>query len=311
MNDGIIGIDISKDHLDAHALATGEDRRFDNTTAGIDALRDWIGADAAKIVYEPTGPYHRALEAVLAQAGLPLVKVNPRSARRFAEACGQLAKTDRIDARMLARMGAALDLEPRAVADETLNRLKELSVARNALVKDRTAARNRAHRLTISLLRQQAAQRLKQIERQIRAVDTAIAATIDASPELRRKRAILLSIPGVAETTAAAMLVEMPELGALTAKQAASLAGLAPVTRQSGRWTGKACIRGGRATLRQALYMPALVATRFNEDLAAKYQALIKAGKPPKLAITAIMRKLLIRANALLRDNRNWTENPA
>ncbi len=311
MTKAIIGIDISKDHLDAHALTTREDRRFANTAAGIAALLLWIGGDAEKVVYEPTGPYHRSMEAALSNAGLPLVKVNPRNARRFAEACGQMAKTDRIDARMLARMGQALELEARPVADETLNRLKELSVARTALVKDRTAARNRAHRITIPLLRRQAAQRLAQIERQIKAVDAAIRKTIETSSDLRRKRAILLSIPGVAEATAVAMLVEMPELGALTARQAASLAGLAPVARQSGRWSGKACIRGGRAALRQALYMPALVAARFNDDLTAKYQTLIAAGKPPKIAITAIMRKLIIRANALVRDDRLWNENLA
>jgi transposase len=264
-----------------------------------------------RVVFEPTGPYHRAFERVLGAADLPYAKVNPRQARRFAEAIGSLAKTDRLDAAMLARMGAMLELQTRPPRGETLLALKELHVAREALVKDRTAAKNRGKVLTASLLKRQNTQRLEQIERQMAAIEAALREQIQADPDLAQRFAILISIPGVSDLTAFALLIEMPELGALEAGQAASLAGLAPVARQSGRWTGHAFIRGGRATLRQAVYMPALVATRFNPDMKKTYRALIAAGKPAKLAITAVMRKLIVLANALLKANRTWSRKVA
>jgi len=159
--------------------------------------------------------------------------------------------------------------------------------------------------------KQQNAARLKQIDTQIKALDKAITALIKSDEDLGRRHDIIVSIPGLSSITAFALLIEMPELGQLDEKAAASLAGLAPVSKQSGRWTGRASIVGGRAIVRQALYMPALVAARFNPDLKTKYQSLIKAGKPPKIAITAIMRKLIILANALLRKNAKWTEKLA
>jgi len=302
-----IGIDISKETLDVHRMSDGASRRFSNDKAGHKALIVWIGGDRRAVVFEPTGPYHRAFEHALAKAGLPLVKVNPRQARRFAEATGKLAKTDRLDAALLARMGALLAIEPRPARSKALAELKELHIAREALVKDRTAAKNRAKIRTLALLKRQNAQRLDQIERQIAAIDAAILAFIEANAELAKRFAILTSIPGVSQITAFALLIEMPELGTLEARQAASLAGLAPVARQSGRWTGRAFIRGGRASVRQALYMPALVAARFNPELKAKYTQLVKAGKPAKLALTALMRKLIVLANALLRARRTWT----
>ncbi len=210
---------------------------------------------------------------------------------------------------MLARMGAALALEPQPVKSEILHELNDLQVARRALVKDRTAAKNRAKALRLPLLKRQNAARLKRIEADLAQIDGAITAMIMAEPELGARHEILISIAGISGVTAAAMITLMPELGALDQKQAASLAGLAPVTRQSGNWRGKAFIQGGRTALREALYMPALVACRFNPDLKAKYIQLIAAGKPPKVAIVAIMRKLLILANALIRDNRKWTPN--
>ena len=302
-----IGIDISKETLDVHRMSDGASRRFSNDKAGHKALIVWIGGDAARVVFEPTGPYHRAFEHALAKAGLPLVKVNPRQARRFAEATGKLAKTDRLDAALLARMGALLAIEPRPARSKALAELKELHIAREALVKDRTAAKNRAKIRTLALLKRQNAQRLDQIERQIAAIDAAILAFIEADAELANRFAILTSIPGVSRITAFALLIEMPKLGTLEGRQAASLAGLAPVARQSGRWTGRAFIRGGRASVRQALYMPALIAARFNPELKAKYTQLVKAGKPAKLALTALMRKLIVLANALLRARRTWT----
>lgn len=305
-----IGVDISKDHLDAHRMSDGASRRFTNDRVGHKALISWLGAPGPRMVYEPTGPYHRALERRLAAEGFALVKVNPRQARRFAEATGKLAKTDRLDAAMLARMGALLDLEPRPVRSPILNDLKDLHMAREALVKNRTAAKNRAKNLTLPILRRHNAEQFRQIERQIAAIETEIMALIKADPDLVHRFAILVSIPGISDITAFALLIDMPELGTLENGQAASLAGLAPVARQSGQWTGRAFIRGGRANVRQALYMPALVAMRFNPNLKAKYQQLKAAGKASKVAITAIMRKLIVLANALVRDGRKWTPSP-
>lgn len=311
MTDITIGVDISKDALDVHRLTDGARRRFANDDAGHSALIAWAGKAIRRVVFEPTGPYHRAFERALTTRGVPFVKVNPRQARRFAEATGKLAKTDRLDAALLARMGNVLALEPRAGRQEGLMELKELLVAREALVKDRTAAKNRGKRLTLPLLKRQNLERLKQIDRQLDALDAEMKARVDATPELAQRCAILTSIPGIGFLTAYALLIEMPELGSLESGQSASLAGLAPITKQSGQWRGRSFIQAGRATVRTALYMPALVATRFNPDLKAKYQQLTQAGKPAKLAITAIMRKLIVLANALLKKGRPWQENPA
>lgn len=306
MTETNIGIDISKDHLDVHRLPGDERRRFDNSKAGHKALIRWIGDTPARVVYEPTGYYHRALERALAAAGMPIAKVNPRQARRFAEATGNIAKTDALDAAMLTRMGAVLSLEARPVPSGIINDLRDLRTARNALIKDQVAAQTRAKAITLPLLKRQNAARLKQIEAQREAVDAEINALIQGDPDLAQRFAILCSIPGIAEVSAAMLLIEMPELGSLDEKQVAALAGLAPIARQSGNWKGKSFIRGGRQQVRQGLYMPALVAIRFNADLKAKYEQLIKAGKAPKQAITAVMRKLIILANALLKKGRQW-----
>ena len=263
------------------------------------------------MVFEPTGAYHRALERSLASAGLPLAKINPRHARRFAEALGQLAKTDRLDAALLARFGALLEPPTRPVLSPTLEAMKELLVARQALMKDRTAALNRQKIVRSPLLRRHLDQRLRQIARQLAAVDAQLQSLCLADAALAPRLAILMSIPGIAQATALSLLVEMPELGSLDQSQAASLAGVAPMARDSGTSCGRRTIRGGRAHVRQALFMPALVAARFNPDLKAKYQALLAAGKPAKVALTAIMRKLIILANALLRDQRNWSPKSA
>src|SRR5271166_5251902 len=175
MKNDTIGVDVSKDHLDAYRLADGASRRFANDKGGHKAFIKWFAeAPANRVVFEPTGPYHRAFERALGAAGVPLAKVNPRQARRFAEATGKLAKTDRLDAAMLARMGALLELEARPARSNALLELKELHIAREALVKDRTAAKNRAKVLTLSLLKRQNARRLEQIERQIATIEAAI-----------------------------------------------------------------------------------------------------------------------------------------
>jgi len=305
----VAGIDISKDHLDAATHPGGETRRFTNDRTGHTALLRWLERnDVQQVVFEATGPYHRTLERRLAVAGRPFAKINPRQARRFAEATGTLAKTDRIDAIGLARFAAVLQPECRPLRSETLDQLAELVAARRMLVRDRTATTNRAKTLTLDLLKRQAAVRLKQIARQLDALDAQARALVVADPLLARRLVVLTSIPGLGEITAIALIADMPELGQMDAKHAASLAGLAPVARQSGTWRGKSFIRGGRAHLRQALYMPALVAARFNPDLKARFNAMTAAGKPAKVAITALMRRLIVLANALLRDDRTWTQ---
>ena len=305
-----VGVDISKDTLRVQLYPDGSARGFANHPAGFEALIGWLGnVTVARIVFEPTGAYHSRFERRLAAAGFALAKVNPRQARRFAEAIGRQAKTDAVDAAMLARFGALIEPPARAIASDTVQHMRELQVARQALVKDRVAALNRQQTYQSALLKRHAAERLRQIARQIRAIDTALRQLIKADPALQRRCAILCSIPGVGELTAIALLVEMPELGQLTNSCAASLAGLAPVACDSGQHRGKRRIRGGRAMLRQALYMPALVAARFNPDLQAKYAALLTAGKPAKVALTAIMRKLLVLANTLLREGREWSRH--
>lgn len=307
-----LGVDISKDTLEAHLHPAGQGRRFANTAAGCGQLIGWLaGIELACVAFEATGAYHHLFERSLSAAGLPLAKINPRRARRFAEAIGSLAKTDAVDAAMLARFAALIEPPVRSRLDDRLDQLKELHAAREALIKDRTATLNRGYIRRSALLKRQTAQRLAQIDRQIAAIDLERRRILAADPALKARLDILVSIPGVGETTALALLVEMPELGSLEPRCAASLAGLAPVARDFGTYAGKRFIRGGRASLRRAIYMPALAAVRCNPDLKAKYKALRAAGKPPKLAITAVMRKLIILANALLRDQRAWTPNSA
>jgi transposase len=305
-----IGIDISKATLDAHAHPAGTDRQFANTAKGHKALIAWLAKwRVERIAYEATATYHRALEAALAD--WPCVKINPERARRFAQATGTLAKTDRIDATMLARMAAILQPPVRPAKSRQQVQLAELINARDGLVRDRTALKNREKNLTIAILKRQCKQRLDQIARHIAALDAEIARIIAADPALARRHQILTSIDGVGTLTANQLIATMPELGSLENKQAASLSGLAPVARQSGQWKGKSFIRGGRANVRQALYMPALVAARFNPDLKAKYKQLIALGKPAKVAITAVMRKLIVTANALLKADRLWVKSLA
>ncbi|MBW6507651.1 MAG: transposase [Rhodobacteraceae bacterium] len=311
MTEHTIGVDISKSHLDVFRLEDGATQRFENSAAGFRALVKWLGgSQVARIVFEPTGPYHKAFEAAFADRH-PLAKVNPLQARRFAQAYGTRAKTDAVDARMLARMGAAFDLEPQAPSSKEARALRDLHVARAGLIKDRTRLRNRVQTQDLTILKRQTKARLVQLERQIGELDAEIATMIAAQESTARIREILCSMPGIGATTAAAMLTLLPEIGTLERKQVASLTGLAPVTRQSGQWQGQSFITGGRKPLRDALYMPALAAIRFNPDLKAKYGHLRAAGKPAKVAIVAVMRKLIETANALVKADRKWAPKTA
>jgi len=307
-----IGVDISKAHIDAHLLPGGKAGQFTNDPCGFRELIKWISkGEIERIVFEPTGAYHRGFEDALSAAGLPLARVNPLQARRFAQACGTRAKTDKVDAGVLAHMGAALRPGICIVPSKMMRDLKALQIARQALIKDRTAAKNRAKSITVAMLKRQNAKRLRQITYDLEAIEEAMLVLIKSDRKTARSFDILISIPGISKITAAALLVEIPELGALRPKAAASLAGLAPFSRESGKWKGKRFISGGRKFLREALYMPALVACNFNPDMKAKYEQLKKSGKPPKVAITAIMRKLIILANTLIKNDRKWQEKMA
>jgi transposase len=209
---------------------------------------------------------------------------------------------------MLARMGHELGLEPKPILSQAIDDMKELSVARRALVKDRTAATNRQHVRTSPLLLRQSNARLDHINKQIKEIDLAIAAIMATQPDLKEKEKILLSIPGIGPATVRAFLIDMPELGTIENAQAACLVGLAPFACDSGSVKGKRRIIGGRAHVRSSLYMPAMNAIRHNPDLTAKYAGLTQAGKPHKIAITAIMRKLVITANSCLAKNTCWVE---
>ena len=308
MTKAIIGVDLSKDHFDAHRLPDGAAARFGNDKRGYRAFRTWLkGWTTERIVFEASGPYSQAFHVALADAGLPLAMVNPRQARHFAKASGQLAKTDAVDAAMLARMGRALEPKLTPAPGKALQNLKELETARRGLIKERTAALNRSHSAGLPLLQRQLAKRIKLIETQLADIEKAMMDIVRHDQELARRFEILTSITGIGQTSALAILVNLPELGNLKAKPLAALAGLAPFARQSGQWKGSSKIRDGRSALRQALYLPAIVACRFNPDLAAKYRKMRAAGKLPKVAIVAVMRKLLLLANALIRDDRDWT----
>lgn len=310
MTDHIIGIDVSKETLDIFFLPESKQQKLSNDAQGLKRLLPFVFPDDTHVIFEPTGQYHKGLEAWLKHENITYTKVNPRQARRFAEAIGTQAKTDAVDARLLAKYGQTLEPTPTLPADEEILTLKDLHVARTALIKDRTAVRNRLHVARILLVQKQLKQRLAQIETHLKAITDLMKDIISSHAHLKQRYDILLSIPGLGDSSTLAMLCEMPELGALKSKQVASLAGLAPMSRQSGHWTGKACIKGGRRNVRQALYMPALVACRYNPDFKRKYEQLVQAGKPKKVAITAIMRKLILLANTLIKQDRKWVENP-
>jgi len=291
-----IGLDISKDKIDAAKFPTQEFQKFDNNAVGHKKLIRWMGIGVKCVVFEPTGSYHRQLERLLSQAQLPSIKVNPRQARYFAKAFGKLAKTDKVDALMLAQMGAHLPFERRELPTAAMQNLKELACARRSAVKDKVALKNRLHKTQLPLLKRQYKAMLRLIERQIEDIDKSIESLINQQPAMKQQFELLTSIPGIGKATAMTLLIEMPEIGRLNEKQVAALAGLAPITRQSGQWRGRSFIQGGRKTVRQALYMPALVAIQHCHKIKQKYQSLINNGKPPKVAITAIMRKMLIIA---------------
>lgn len=312
MTDIIIGVDISKDTLDVCRHPDQHHGQFSNDANGFRAFHAWLGKDdVERIVFEATGAYHQAFERAMHQRGLPLSKLNPRQVKWFRKAIGELAKTDSIDAALLARFGAALKPCMTSPPSPLMCDLKQLHNARLTLIKQRTMLKNQRKPNDLSLLQHQTKQHLKLIDKQLVEVEDAILERIQSHPTLAERFAILTSIPGIAKCAAFVLIIDMPELGTLDNQTAASLSGTAPRVCQSGQRKARSFVHGGRSNVRQALYMPALVATRFNPDMKLCYDRLIRAGKPPKVAIAAIMRKLVILANALLRDNRKWDQKTA
>lgn len=293
------GIDVSKAHLDVYLHPDGSSHRFNNTKSGWCALRKWLPAcNLQGVVYEATGSYHKGIERYLGEYGFPIARLDARRARRFAEALGVNAKTDPVDARVLAEFGAFLKPATRTLTDPALEQLKELVAARRGLVQQGTRIVNKSKTAMSPLLKRQLRQSAKQVKTQITQIDAECLEIAGTSPVLTQRLKILTSIPAIGKVTAMTLLAEMPELGNLNDKQAASLMGVAPIAHDSGALRGKRHIRGGRAPVRQAVYMAALVATRFNQDMKRKYDTLVGNGKPPKVALTAVMRKLIILANA-------------
>lgn len=302
-----VGIDVSKAQLDVCLWPDGKAQAFANDRRGLRELVRWLqGVRPEAVGFEASGGYERALLAALCEAGLPARRVNPARVRQFARAAGVLAKNDRVDAAMIARFCQALP-QREACHDPGLVALAELVTTRRQLSQERTRCTNQAEQAGQALVVRIARRRIKRLTAEIDLVEKEIRKLVAKHPVLAEKHQILLSVPGVGPVTAATLLALMPELGTMTGRQAAALVGVAPFDCESGAFKGKRRIAGGRKALRDALYMAALVASRKNERLTPFYQRLCKAGKPPKLAIVATMRKLVTTLNAMLRDNKTWT----
>lgn len=306
------GIDVCKDWLDVYLHPLGQTLRVANTPQGLKSLKRKIAAaPVALVVMEATAKYHRLAHRSLHDAGFAVAIVNPLRARLFAEAAGQLAKTDRLDARLLAMM--AQSLEPRALAPapQTLEELQELAHARASAVKQRTALMNQRGAAGGAFLQKALDRQIKHQEALIGCLEGEIERRIEAEPALRHRHEILLSIPGIGPAAALALLVGLPELGECSGKAASLLAGLAPLACDSGGSIGARRIKGGRAFVRTSLYFAAIAAARFNPQLAEVYKRLREAGKKAKVAITALMRKLVVLANTLITEDRQWKPNHA
>ena len=303
-----VGIDVCKDRLEVCLHPADRHLAVANSREGLRVLkRALAGGKVALIVMEATAKYHRLAQRTLAQAGFAVAVVNPLYARLFAKAAGALAKTDRVDARMLASMGAALEPQARPPAPAEIEALQELVRARRAATADLTGIRNRLGTAQTAVLRRELRRQVKTFEGMIARLEAEIDRRIAADPGLARRYRVLISIPGIGPVAAAVLLADLAELGTLSPKAAGALTGLAPIARDSGQTSGQRYIQGGRKTVRNALYMAALAAARHNPDLAVFYKRLRDNGKKPKVALTAVMRKLVILANTLLKEDRLWT----
>lgn len=302
------GIDVCKERLDIHLHPLGESFSVANDAAGQrHLLRRLVKAGVVLAVMEPTSTYHRACHRHLAAGGVAVALVNPLRSRLFAEACGELAKTDAIDARMLALLAERLEPGATAPPSPIEEELQELAHARSAAIADRTALSNRLETTGLAFLRRELARRINSLARHIERLEARIEALIASDPATARTAVIVRSIPGVGPVGVLAILAWLREIGRICGKQAAALAGLAPFARDSGPSQSRRSIRGGRAELRRCLYMAAIAASRYNPDLRRFYQHLRANGKPAKLALTAVARKLIVLANTLVAENRLWT----
>ena len=302
-----VGIDVSKDRLDVHVRPSGEAVAVARDGKGLEELVERLRAlSPTLIAVEATGGFETIVAATIGGAGLPLVVVNPAQIRHFAQALGKRAKTDPIDAAVIALFAEAVKPELRPLPDEAQRLLAELVSRRRQIIEMIVAEGQREKRAVNARVRKSIARHIRVLEKELPDIDEDIGTLVRGSPAWRDKEDLLKSFPGIGKILSRTILAELPELGTLTRREVASLVGLAPYTRQSGRWKGKSMIAGGRATARWALYIAALVASRHNPLLKAFYRRLLAAGKPKMLALIAVARKLLTTLNAMLRDNRKW-----
>jgi transposase len=307
-----VGLDVSKVEI---AIATWPEGEVWTSATTPDALEQLVtrlvGLHPELVVVEATGGYERAVVAAGVAAGLPIAIVNPRQVRAFAKAIGQIAKTDAIDARVLALFAARVRPAARPLPDADTQALAALTARRRQLQDMLVAERQRLERATAKPVCRDLRQHIRWLERRVDDVDADIDRTIERSPAWRVKDDLLQSMPGIGPTVARTLLAELPELGCLDRRAIAALVGVAPFNRDSGRWRGRRVVRGGRPSLRKALYMSALVAARHNPALRAFYQRLRHAGKPGKVALVAVMRKLLTILNAMMKHQLKWRDAAA
>ena len=302
-----VGIDVAKDRLDVHVRPTAETFAVARDGKGLEArVAALRGRDVALVVLEATGGLELTVAAALAGAGLPLAVVNPRQVRDFARATGRLAKTDALDAEAIARFAEAIRPEPRPLASEDAQALGELVARRRQLVEMIGMERNRSRQARARRVQRSLAATLKVLEAQLAALDRDIDGTVRGSPAWRAAEDLLTSVPGIGDLTARTLIAELPELGHLDRRRIAALVGVAPVNRDSGQWRGHRAIAGGRAAVRNTLFMATLSAIRWNPVIRDHYARLAEAGRPKKLAIIACLRHLLTILNAILRTKTPW-----
>jgi transposase len=315
MADGavVIGIDVSKDTVAVAVYPSGDQWTAATTAEGLEQLVAQLSPRApALIVLEATGGYEGPVAAACAAAGLPVAIVNPRQVRAFAQAIGRTAKTDAIDATVLALFGARVQPPARPPADEATQALAALIARRRQLLAMLGAERRRlAQAPPTGPITRDLRNHIRWLERRVQDVDDDLTTAVHASPLWRVQEDLLRSVPGIGPIVARTLLAELRELGQLDRRAVAALVGVAPFNRDSGRWRGQRTITGGRASVRRALYMAAVVAARYNPALRPFYQRLRTAGKPAKVALVAVMRKLLVILNAILRDQQPWRETHA
>lgn len=304
------GIDVGKNWLDAHIVPVDISLRVANSREGIRKLKRWLMRIKPDLVaVEATGKWHRPLCRSLHAGGIAVAIADPFRVRMFAKAQGVLAKTDRVDAAVLARFAAVMTPEVRSPASLTIEELQELITARDRAVAEQTSLKNQRSAAECSFLKRQFERRIARLRTDIAAIENECLTRIKSDPVLLRRHAILCSLPGIGERIAAILVASMRELGGLNAKQAASLAGLAPIANDSGQHTGARRVRGGRPMIRKMLYLAALSASRHNPALLLFYRRLTQS-KPPKVALVAVARKLLLLANTLIAEDRLWQPTP-